>query len=216
MSSKRLTSLKFNSSLSPDKCWWEDYFPFLLGLRPIFRSHVKLREGIFFFGFLRLPHFLWGDFYTSWASPGWRRHHLCITRGDQEDCNLSSVSEMGEVGVQRVGETPGLGGSGWVGLRNHFLQKQTSVFFLKKTAKNQWANEMRGLLFLWGMSETFATFFWRQRMGVYCETVVTFFPNFWSLDSRRFGHVFKQCIWQELFSQNFPTTPRGLPVWTLS
>ena len=44
---------------------------------------------------------------------------------------------MGEVGVQRVGETPGLGGVSGVGMRNPFSLTQTSVFSSKKTGKNQ-------------------------------------------------------------------------------
>ena len=144
MSSKRLTSLKFNSEFSPEKCWWEDYFPFLLGARPFFRSHVKLREGRFFLAFLRIPSSLWGDFYTSWASPGWRRYHLCITRGDQEDCNLSStsVSEMGEVGgSESWSHTPGFGGEvgGW--FAEAFSAKTNIWVELEKNRQksmNQW------------------------------------------------------------------------------
>lgn len=176
MSSKRLTSLKFNSSFSPDKCWCKDYL-LSFGAGLFFRSHVELREGlIFFWGFLRNSNSHWGDFYTSWASWGWRRYHLCITRGDQEDCNLSSTSVKWESWGEReleglqVWESVG----GW--FAEPFSAKTNICFFLEKTCQNQWVNEMRGLLFFWDVWNL-CHIFLAATNGWNCETVVTFFSR---------------------------------------
>ena len=130
-----------------------------------------------FFGLFKTSNSLWGDFYTSWASPGWRRYHLCITRGDQEDCNLSWTSvKMGELGFRELESHSRFGGEvgGW--FAEPFSAKTNICFFLEKTCQNQWVNEMRGLLFFWDVWNL-SHIFLAATNGWNCETVVTFFSR---------------------------------------
>ena len=164
-----------------------------------------------FFGLFKTSNSLWGDFYTSWASPGWRRYHLCITRGDQEDCNLSWTSvKMGELGFRELESHSRFGGEvgGW--FAEPFSAKTNICFFPRKNLPKSMSQWDERASFFFGMSETFPTFFWRQRMGETVKLWWLFFPDFWSLDSWRFGHVFKQCIWQEV-SWNFSNHPKRSP-----
>ena len=215
---KRLTSLKFNSSFSPEKCWWEDYFPFLLGLRPIFRSHVKLREGIpyFFLGFLRLP-----IAFEETSTPA-ERHQ---GEGDITFALREVIKKIATCrgrqwrweswGSESWSHTPGLGGKLGVGLLNPFLQKQTTVFSSKKPAKINESMRWEGFFFFLGCLKPFPHFFggnewvklWNcgdfffQTFGAWIRGGLDMFLN--NVSDRRCHGI-------------FPTTPRGLPVWTLS
>ena len=169
-------------------------------LAPGLCSGAMLRiERIYFFWVLQQFQFLWGDFYTSWASQGWRRHHLCITRGDQEDCNLSSVK------WESWARELSLKVWGGVGLVCFHFPTNKHLSSSKKPPKMNESMRWEGFKIFFWMFETFGTFAFEVGLLWNCGRLgfAEVWTCWWS----------KQCIWQEV-SYHFSKHPKiFLPVF---